>query len=71
MCIRDSPKRGGVTDHRGGGERRWGLEGQTVLGMVGSRPQLVAPFNGQPGPGGDALKGLPVGGVTGLIDQSE
>ena len=39
--------------------------------MVGSWPQLVAPFDGQPGLGGDALEGLPVGGVAGLIDQSE
>ena len=42
-----------------------------MLSMVGSRPQLVAPFDGQPGLGGDALEGLPVGGVAGLIDQSE
>ena len=39
--------------------------------MVGSWPQLVASFDGQPGLGGDALEGLPVGGVAGLIDQSE
>ena len=42
-----------------------------MLSMVGSRPQLVAAFDGQPGPEGDALEGLPVGGVAGLIDQPE
>jgi hypothetical protein len=68
---RSHPERGCVADHGGCRERRRGLEGQPVFGVVGGWPELVAPFDGRPGPGGDLLEDVPVGTVAGVVDEAE
>ena len=48
-----------------------GLQRQSVFGMVGGRPELVAPLVGGSGSDCDLLQDLPVAVLAGVVDETE